>query len=55
MEELEQLEAQTDTALMLARHDRHEEDSERRAALREMAAMGEALVRETVRCGNCRR
>ncbi|MDP9439863.1 MAG: hypothetical protein M3P49_14165 [Actinomycetota bacterium] len=55
LEELEQIKVQTDAALWMARRERREEDSERRAALREMAAMGEALVWEMIHCGNCKR
>lgn len=44
VEELEQPKAQTDAALMLAQCDRCEEDSERRAELWEMVAVGGALV-----------
>ncbi len=55
LEELEQFKVQTDAALWTARRERREEDAERCAALREMAAVGEALVWEMVHCGNCRR
>lgn len=55
VEELEELKLQTDAALWMARRGQREEDSERRAVLREMAAVGEALVWEMIHCGNCRR
>ena len=55
LEELEQLKAQTDAALRMARREWREKDAERHAALREMAVTGEALVWEMVHCGNCKR
>lgn len=55
VEEVEELKVQADAALRIARRDQREEDSERRAVLREMAAVGEALVWEMIHCGNCRR
>ncbi len=55
LEEMEQVQVQIDAALWTARRERREEDAERRAALQEMAAVGEALVWEMIHCGNCRR
>lgn len=54
-EELVVLRVQVDAALMNAREDREQEDSERKRALREVASVGEALVYEKINCGRCRR